>query len=368
MNKMKTWGSASMLVLAAMGTTQAHAAGTTSGTSVLNEVSVGYSVGGTPQTAVTASDTFVVDRKINLTVAEVGGAATDASVSETNAVLTYTVQNTSNAALDFTLAANNVTGGIVAHGQTDTIDASNFRTFVESGVTPGYQAAEDTATFVRNLAADATATVYVLADMPGTGAPGSIAGVVLTASANELGATAAAAGALVTETAAADTKGSVDTVFADADGIGTEGDEDGKHSAGDNYRIRAANVTAVKLSRVVAMPAGIDSSGLYAIPGATVEYCIAVNNATGASPAASLNISDDLPLSVTYVAGSARVNGTITGTYTTASPTFTCNADGVAAGTTFTDNTSPTKDVVAGSVASLPANTTRTLVFRATIN
>jgi hypothetical protein len=60
-----------------------------------------------------------------------------------------------------------------------------------------------------------------------------------------------------------------------------------------------------------------------------------------------------VPGQLTFTAGSIRLNGTVTGS--------TCNADGVAGGT----YTAPD---VNGSIATIAASDTRTLVFRATIN
>ena len=54
----------------------ALAAGTAAGSSITNNVTVNYQVGGIAQTATSATNTFTVDRKINVTVAEVGTTTT----------------------------------------------------------------------------------------------------------------------------------------------------------------------------------------------------------------------------------------------------------------------------------------------------
>jgi hypothetical protein len=64
-------------------------------------------------------------------------------------------------------------------------------------------------------------------------------------------------------------------------------------------------------------------------------------------------ISDPLPATVTYVAGSTLLNGTVT--------SGTCNVDGTAGGS-FASGT------VSGTLASVAAGETKTLVFQATIN
>ncbi|OZA39661.1 MAG: hypothetical protein B7X92_02385, partial [Novosphingobium sp. 17-62-9] len=59
-------GATSALALFAFGATSAHAAGTTAGDTITNEATVSFQVGGISQNTQTASDTLVVDRKINL--------------------------------------------------------------------------------------------------------------------------------------------------------------------------------------------------------------------------------------------------------------------------------------------------------------
>jgi len=71
------------------------AEGTAAGTSVSNTATVTFKVGGTPQTPVShVPTTFLVDRKINLTVAQLGSSVTVAPGSN-DQVLAFTVTNTS---------------------------------------------------------------------------------------------------------------------------------------------------------------------------------------------------------------------------------------------------------------------------------
>jgi hypothetical protein len=99
---------ASALVVGLWGQAASAATGTQAGLSVNNTASVAYSVGGVSQTPVASNNaTFVVDRKANVMVAEVGGAATAVSFGQTNQVTTFTVTNTTNATQDFRLFALN---------------------------------------------------------------------------------------------------------------------------------------------------------------------------------------------------------------------------------------------------------------------
>jgi len=79
MNRTKLMASAS-LAAAMLYASPAVAAGTASGTTITNNVSVAFNVGGVPQTAATASNSFTVDRKVNFTVAEVGSTTTQVSL------------------------------------------------------------------------------------------------------------------------------------------------------------------------------------------------------------------------------------------------------------------------------------------------
>ena len=65
-----------MLAVAAGTATPAFAAGTTAGSTITNNVTVNFQVGGVNQNSVSASNSFTVDRKVNFTVAEDGNATT----------------------------------------------------------------------------------------------------------------------------------------------------------------------------------------------------------------------------------------------------------------------------------------------------
>lgn len=347
-HKLRLLASAGGLAAAAIAATPASAAGTASGTTVTNTVSLDYKVGGVDQNQVTASDSFTVDRKVNLTVAEVGSSTTSVSPGELAAVTAFTVTNTSNATLDLALSA---TQAAAAHGGTDNFDVSNVKVYVDTNTNGAFDSGTDTlVTYLDQIAADASRTVFVVADVPLGRSTGDVAGVRLTASAAE--ATAAGSqGAAVTETSGANTAG-VDTVFADTVAGGNVA-RDGAHFAGDDYTILAAALTATKSSRVISDPFN-GTTDPKMIPGAVVEYCVAVSNAAGSATATNVNVSDTLPAATTYLAAfGIKVNGTVT--------SGACNADGVAGG-------SYASGVVSGTLSNIAADVTRTLVFRVTVN
>lgn len=313
---MRLLASASVLAVAALGASPALAAGTDAGTTVTNTVTLSYQVGGVNQNDVTANNSFTVDRKINLTVAEAGSATTTVSPGQQAAVTTFTVTNTANATLDFALSVTQLSGGTAAHGGTDNFDATSPTIYLDSNSNSTYDAGTDTqVTYLDEVAADESRTLFVVSDIPLGRATNDVAGVVLTGTAREGGA-GGSQGAAITETSGANTAG-VDTVFADAAGA-SDGNRDAAHSAGDDYTVAAASLTVSKLSYVVSDPFN-STTNPKMIPGAVVEYCINVSNASGGAAATNVSISDSLPAEVTFDAGfgilvgASESGGTCTG-------------------------------------------------------
>ncbi|MCX7283471.1 MAG: hypothetical protein NTX28_05395 [Novosphingobium sp.] len=346
-------GATSALALLALGATTAHAAGTTAGSSITNTATISFQVGGITQNTQTASDTLVVDRKISLTVAEVGNTTTVVTPGSVSQVTTFTVTNTSNAPLDFALEALQLADGTVApRGGTDSFNATNVRMFVDTNNNGTFDSANDTlVTFLDEVAADATRRVFIVADIPLGLANGTVAGVALRATGREAGV-ANTQGAALVQTTGANTAG-MDTVFADTVAGSDDAARDAAHSARDDYTVATAALTVVKTSRIVSDPVNLTTNPKM-IPGATIEYCIAVTNAAGATAASSVGVNDPLPSTVTYDSSfGVKVDGTVS--------SGTCQADGTTAG-------SHAAGIVTGTISSLPAATTRTLLFRATIN
>ncbi|MFM9976949.1 MAG: hypothetical protein ACKVOP_02735 [Sphingomonadaceae bacterium] len=349
---MKLLVGTSCIAFSAFGVTTAHAAGTTSGSTITNVATVNYSVGGVAQTPVNGTNNFTVDRRITLTVSEPGNATTTVAPGQTAAVTTFTVTNTSNAPLDFGLSLVQPAGGTAAHGGTDTFDVTAASFFVDTNGNGTYDAGTDQAvTFLDEVAADASRTVFVVANIPAGETNGEVAGVTLTAQAREAGG-AGVQGAVVAQTAGANTAG-VDTVFADTAGA-TDAARDGQFSARDDYTVGAAALTITKTATIISDPLN-GTTNPKMIPGATVEYCIQVANAAGGATATNVVVTDPVPAQTTYDAGfGIFFNTTVTA--------GVCNADGTNPGGTFAANT------VTGTAMTVPASTTRAVRFRVTLN
>jgi uncharacterized repeat protein (TIGR01451 family) len=277
----------------------ALAAGTAAGTSISNTATLAYEVLGVPQTDKTASSTpFVVDEKINLTVAN--GVSTNVVPGASTQVLLFTVTNNANSPLDFNLATNQVAAG-------DQFDATACTAYAESGATAGYQSAQDTATFIDELAIDTGINVYVVCSIPADRVDSDIALVGLTATARGdftgvngvYAATVGTAGAAITATAGADTVGTVDIVFSDV--AGTEAGDaasDAKHSDRNTYSVVTAALTVTKTATLVCDPTnGVTNPKN--IPGAITKWTIAVTN-SGSADATLTTVSDTLSATLAH--------------------------------------------------------------------
>ncbi|MGQ0430758.1 MAG: hypothetical protein ACT4UQ_12570 [Gammaproteobacteria bacterium] len=348
---------------------QAQALGTLQGTNVANTATVDYAVGGVNQPDVSSNTAnFLVDRRINLTVAEIGGVATDVVPGSIDRITTFTVSNTTNGTQDFRLlATNDAAGAGTAFGDTDNFEGANVRVFVDSNGNGIYEPALDTATFIDELGPDQTRTVFVLVDIPVGQVNGDTAGVTLRAFTADSGG-AGALGADATQTAGADTPLVVDTVFGDTAGApNTTGDlaRDGSHSDDDEYDVVTAALTVIKSQTVISDPFN-GAVNPKAIPGAVIEYCVDINN-TGASQADAIVMTDAIPANTTYDPGTIRVGVLGVGTGCT-SGTGTAEDDdaaGVGDAGDFSVTTAGAVTVRGGNVA---AGARFKALFRVTIN
>lgn len=348
---------------------QAQAAGTTQGTVISNTATVDYTVGGVNQPDVSSNTTtFLVDRRINLTVAEVGGVATNVTPGLIDQVTTFTVTNSTNGTQDFRLvASNDPSGPNTAFARTDNFNAQVLRVFVDSNGNGTYDSGVDTATFIDELGADQTVTVFILGNIAAARVNGDVAGVTLRAFAADAG-TAAALGADATQTAGADTPGVVDTVFGDTAGAAnTTGDaaRDGSHSDDDEYDVVTAALTVTKSQTVISDPFN-GTTNPKAIPGAVVEYCIDINN-TGASQADVVVMTDAVPANTTYQAGTIRVAAAGAGTACTSGSGAAEDDDAAGVGDAgdFNVTTAGAVTVRGGNIA---AAARYKALFRVTIN
>ncbi len=339
-------GAVSVFALVAMSSAPAMAAGTRAGNTITNTVNVSYSVNGATQNGETASDSFTVDQRVNLTVTNVG-SATIVNPNQTNRVLAFDVTNTSNSTVDLNLSVALRTG--------NAANISNFRVFRDTNGNRTLDAAELTAgaiTFLDEVAEDATVAVLVVSDISVNSNNGDNFDVALTAAAHGAGTTGTL-GTRLTATAGANTSG-IDTVLFDGAGV-SDAIRDGAFSAQGRYTVASAVLTVAKTSRIISDPVN-GTTNPKAIPGATIQYCITVANAAGAQTATNVSILDDLPADVTYNSTfGIFVNGSATCTTGTAGGSFA--AGGGTGG----------RDRITGSLSDIAAGQTRSAYFQVTI-
>jgi hypothetical protein len=306
----------------------ASAAGTASGTSISNLSTLSYSVSGVGQPDIGSSaagntvgvgtaTTFTVDNKVNLSVVETGGTATSVSPGSSNNITIFTVTNLGNTAQGYTLTAANQGVTTNIGGMADSFDVTGFQVFVDSNGNNIYNAGVDTATAISTLAADATVSVFVLANIPAGQANDSHANITLTATTTTTLTTTA-----VVQTAGADTAG-VDIVFADAataelEFVGESIARNAQGTARDAYHVTAAVISVAKTSTLLCDPFNFTTNPKH-IPGAIVRWTITVSYAGGAPSSAVLTtVSDTLNANTLHdanlVVPTATVCSSATGT------------------------------------------------------
>ncbi|WP_254606707.1 hypothetical protein [Sphingomonas bacterium] len=290
---------------------QATTSGTAAGTVVSNTAQASFTVNGTAQTATSNTSTFVVDRKVNLTVVANPATNTQVNLGQAGAVLTFRVTNNTNGTQDFLLNPDQIISTGILPG-TDNFDATNLRVFVDSNGNGVYDPGTDTATFIDELPEDATATVFVVGDIPTTQAA-SLAFVSLRATVAAGGATGTVGAALVpTGLDVLNQDATIDVVFADNDSDGLLGPDiarNGQARAYLAYEVGAhtVNLSVVKSSQVISD--GVSTTNPKALPGAIVQYCLTVTNSTLLVPANGVSLTDVIPVNTTYVPGSISVGG-----------------------------------------------------------
>lgn len=351
-------GAVSSVALISLSVTPAMAAdlGTDAGVDITNTVTVTYSVGGVSQTAIQDTDTLKVDRKVNLTVADIDGTTTVVAGQQDQAIA-FNVSNLTNDTVDLVLTLD--------QSSTDDGNISNVQYYVENGTTAGFQADEDTlltgtTIYLEDMLEDETRKVYVVGDIPAGLTAGNQIDVNLVATAHATAAgTGTGPGAVLTNTAGGNTT-NVDTALNDAAGTASgDAANDGKHSDVNSFVVAGAGVTVSKTSRVISDPVN-GTSNPKAIPGAVVEYCIAVTNG-GSFPATGITVDDPLPSQVTFApdqfgaTGDIVINGSL--------------AAGLCTGGTQTDKSYTTATTtVNNALADIAAGNTSTLYFRVTID
>lgn len=304
------------------------------GDTITSIATISYAIGGVAS-AGNATVSFIEDRRINFLIAESdGGAAVPVISDMNNAVMQFTVTNTGNSPHDYLVTAVNTSPNPFMT-PVDNFDplAGTIQLFVESGVTPGYQVAEDIAVFIDELNVNASRIVYLIADMPSQ-IISDVSALALIAQVAE-GGTAGVEGAAINAddngnispaglfsngstnmpagipNAMADSPLTMETVFNDPAGlspedISSDGVQDivgnGQHSDAGAYQVMSP-VNILKTVTVIDTLSGTDPH-----PGATLRYQLEVS-VSGNTSVDNLIITDLIPANTTYTDGSMLLNG-----------------------------------------------------------
>lgn len=346
-------GSAFMM-MASAASAPALAAGTAAGTAITNSASVNYKVGTVAQTAIAASENVTVDRVVNLSLVDIGGATTMVVPGQTKVALAYTATNTSNATIDiWTTTADVTTGTVAAHGGTDSFNPVLQGYYADTNGNGAYDEGVDEEmpfAHLDEVPADTSRTFFALFDIPAGVPNGAVAGLNIYAKAHEAGE-AGVRGVAITQTSGTNTAG-IDTVFADTAGPGDDAPRDGRAGVGDDLTVLTAALSVTRSIKVISnfIEGATDPK---AIPGALVEYCLQVSNTAGAT-ATDVTVADVLDANLAYDSNyGIYQNGTVT--------SGTCDANGSAGG--FFN-----PPVVTGTIGTLTPGETRTIRYRARVN
>jgi uncharacterized repeat protein (TIGR01451 family) len=308
---------AALVALAALGswwsTANAQSTLTPAGTSIQNRATVNYSVGGQPQTLIESSPTgnttpgataggdttFLVDNRVDLTVAESSGNATITAPGAANPWLAFTVTNTGNAPQGYQLTITEEVGTAL-FGNTDSANfgLANLLVRVDEDPSLGTGTGNDTfdgtetATAINVLSPGYSITVFVASPTVPLGLlNGAFANVRLQAQAAVAGTNGVT---LEIASAGINDPASVEVLFADAGNDATQ-------SAADQYAIESAALTVTKVQTVI--DDGFGSPSPRAIPNAVVEYTLTVANGSTTTPADGIAISDPIPADTTFQTG-----------------------------------------------------------------
>lgn len=261
------------------------ATGTPAGTQINNTATATYDRPG-GGTISTNSNTVSlrVDELLDVTVANANGGEVTVQPGTAGQVLTFTITNTGNGNEAFRLSARNSLAG-------DDFDPAATAIYLDTNGDGDYDPGVDEAYVAASndplLAADSSATVFLVSSIPSGVTDGQRSSLDLLAVATT------GSGAPGTTFAGQGQSGGDAVVGAS----GANAEDDGV------FRVSAASVTFVK-SAIVADPFG----GTRAVPGAIITYQL-VASVAGTGTLSNLRISDPIPSGSTYQPGSITLDG-----------------------------------------------------------
>ena len=313
-----------------------QASATQAGTEITNDALLNFSVGGVTQDQISTADEgqdgtsrFRVDRRLNVLVERVGGAAVSVAPGAQGVLLSFDVTNQSNDTIDILLGLSRNETNDVFGLDSDAISEPATVAGVctadsegNCGTSLGAEGTSDGTFRLPEVDAGETVRIVVQFNIPSGAVNGDFDAWSLVAAVTDPDDDNALVVADSREEA--DDPDVVQNVFADQAGdlrydfendvASTESDESrsGQHSATNQFVIAAAVMTIAKSSRVVWDPVNGFGFGFVAgnappfndeatdvnprrIPGAVIEYTVTVSNAEDAATATGVEVSDGPP-------------------------------------------------------------------------
>lgn len=313
------------------------AGGTAPGTSILNSIDLSYTTGGdTINRANAASVTFVVDRKVDFIFeSQVTNKTLAVQQGAEDGMLVFYLENEGNgtSGYDLDVALDGASTLSLTLDTTGTTPKGSYTIYVGSNDQLNdaadviYDPSSDRN--IGDLIADDFRYIKIVTNVADNAADGTQAVFNISAKALEPGN--AENNPVTTTALTGQGLAGVDTILADADANGVEGDNS-------KFIIQAPQLSGIKTVAVISenlngtfdcVNGASQGADLAKVPGGCLEYTLEVTNATGASVAADqLLIQDALPDNVTYVANDAGDFDSVS--YDAGSNTVTANLASLA--------------------------------------
>lgn len=296
-----------------LSTPGAFAAGTAADTVISNSASVTFTMNEKTQTLNSNASTFKVDDKLSFTLTATNAANVTITAGG-RAYMSYIITNTGNATHDFTLEAavtgtptlTPATGPIFYADEAGTVP---LQTDTNAGNLP----------YIGSLAPDASRTVFLAITAPAQLTDGKTLHHIVTAEAFQMAnlgivippvksSLQAATDAVVNKNENLMTR---HIVLADRHGNGGDADRDGRYAvvASDGNGSTIGFMASSALVNVVKSVTATDRfGGNQPMTGATLHYALSVS-VVGSGAALGLVITDPIPASTSYSAGTLKLNG-----------------------------------------------------------
>lgn len=349
--------SISLIAAAGIAAAPAHAAGTPAGTVLTTNGTLTFDVTGIAQTPISTQNVRPVDRVIDVTLDVLTTQPVTVAPQQTNVMSKLRVTNLSNDAIS-----------LIPYGQEYDSPQSGFpsnfyRFYRDTNGNGQYDEGVDqqigqngvdgngAEIFPPLTASGASETWFAFADIPAEAATlngQTVNHGVYTGS--QYFDTATQQLEWIYDNTYED-EADIDTYFADQAGP-DDSISDGVISVTLNYLIAAASLSVTRSSQVISDLIN-GTNNPKAIPGALVEYCLAVTNAPGGATATDVVVTDTVSSDLEIDQGFAiKLNGTVSGA--------TCNSDGIGGGVI-------NGSIISGTIPTLAGGETKTVIYRATV-